>query len=643
MATCPSCGGPLRFRGASSIVAVCAYCKSTLVRDGARLEDIGKQADLLEDDSPIQLGTGGRYRGERFAVVGRIQYRYPAGLWSEWHALFDNGRSGWLSDASREYTMTFLAPPAPVPPHESLRPGQALSLAGDRYSVADLESAEVIAGEGELPFRWQSGWKAPVADLRGAGTRFATIDYSEDPPHVYLGEKLPFEAFGFDNLRDPDRPVEPGGRALAFKCAGCGAPIEKSLATTKVVACGSCGTVTDVSGTVGELVQRNEVNLAAFTPSIPLGTVLDWRGSRYEAVGCLRRAFPADGVTYEWTEYLLHDVEQGYLWISEYDGHFSLVRAAADDPLPIGSSLRSVPRVRYLGREFTHFQHCDAAVSWLVGEFYWRVGLGDQARVDDYVAPPLILSSEATDNEITWSLGEYVEPEALWKALGLKGKPPRRAGLAANQPSPHQGKPFALWMLCFAFLGVAALMQFGFSLLGSGSPPRAVSFVAAPGAVTRTVSPVLPLGGWLDGPVIVHSHASSTNAHFDLDYQLVETSSGRAFHLVRQVGTRGLGTSRSGDTDDVAEIESLPRGSYVLTIDARAQVTPDPKAPRLATDSVAGQVRLYRQAPGWSNFALLAGFLMLWPLVEWARARGFEQRRWAESDHPLTSSEDDDD
>ena len=74
-ASCPSCGAPLRFRGATSIVAVCQFCKATLVRDGAKIEDIGKQADLLEDHSPIRIGADGKHKGNGFTVVGRIQYR----------------------------------------------------------------------------------------------------------------------------------------------------------------------------------------------------------------------------------------------------------------------------------------------------------------------------------------------------------------------------------------------------------------------------------------------------------------------------------------------------------------------------------------------------------------------------------------
>ena len=33
-AGCPSCGAPLRFRGATSIVAVCGFCRATVVREG---------------------------------------------------------------------------------------------------------------------------------------------------------------------------------------------------------------------------------------------------------------------------------------------------------------------------------------------------------------------------------------------------------------------------------------------------------------------------------------------------------------------------------------------------------------------------------------------------------------------------------
>ena len=106
-ASCPSCGAPVVFKSAASIFAVCDYCQSTLVRHDQALEDIGKMAALVEDRSPLQLGAEGSYRGVHFALIGRIQLKYSQGYWNEWHLLFDDMRTGWLSEAGGEYVLTF--------------------------------------------------------------------------------------------------------------------------------------------------------------------------------------------------------------------------------------------------------------------------------------------------------------------------------------------------------------------------------------------------------------------------------------------------------------------------------------------------------------------------------------------------------
>ena len=89
-ANCPTCGAPVLFKSSASFHGVCEFCRSTLVRHGGNLENLGRMADLLEDASPIRLGTEGRYKGVHFAVVGRIQLKYASGVWNEWHLLFDD-------------------------------------------------------------------------------------------------------------------------------------------------------------------------------------------------------------------------------------------------------------------------------------------------------------------------------------------------------------------------------------------------------------------------------------------------------------------------------------------------------------------------------------------------------------------------
>jgi hypothetical protein len=203
---CPSCGAPVTFVSAQSLLAVCGYCRASLIRRDLDVEQVGTMAALLEDITPIQLGAEGRWHGVHFAVVGRLQLRWEHGRWNEWYCAFDDGRGGWLGDAGGEYTVAFETPVAePLPSRDGLRVGDAVTLGGVIYEVTDLREAEMIAGEGELPFRIASGWTTRTADLRTATARFATLDYSDETPRLYTGEVVELEVLGLRGLRELDR------------------------------------------------------------------------------------------------------------------------------------------------------------------------------------------------------------------------------------------------------------------------------------------------------------------------------------------------------------------------------------------------------------------------------------------------------
>lgn len=200
---CPACGASVIFQSPASILAVCEYCASTLVRQDKNLEDIGKMAELQRDGSPLQLRAEGRYRGQHFTVIGRIQLRYENGLWNEWYLLFDDFRDGWMGETEGTYAISFLAKVGEALPRlEDLRPGASVTLRGQPYEVTNLEKATCLAGEGELPASIAPGYSATVVDLAGDGNRFATLDYSEDPPLAFLGEYVEFEQLHFSGLRE---------------------------------------------------------------------------------------------------------------------------------------------------------------------------------------------------------------------------------------------------------------------------------------------------------------------------------------------------------------------------------------------------------------------------------------------------------
>ena len=141
-ANCPSCGAPVSFRSAASVYAVCEFCRSTLLRDGEDLKNLGRMADLMDDPTLIQIGSEGTYRGIHFGVIGRIQLRHESGLWNEWHILFDDARSAWLSEAGGEYVVSSLVPVTEtLPAFETLAPEMQISVGGRPFTVTDLESA----------------------------------------------------------------------------------------------------------------------------------------------------------------------------------------------------------------------------------------------------------------------------------------------------------------------------------------------------------------------------------------------------------------------------------------------------------------------------------------------------------------------
>src|SRR5690606_17406064 len=85
-AGCPSCGAPVEFKNARSVAAVCAYCDTTVARSdrGDALQNLGKISHVVDDASPIQLGSSGKCFGVEFLVIGRLQIEHSLGFWNEW-------------------------------------------------------------------------------------------------------------------------------------------------------------------------------------------------------------------------------------------------------------------------------------------------------------------------------------------------------------------------------------------------------------------------------------------------------------------------------------------------------------------------------------------------------------------------------
>lgn len=637
-AACPSCGAPVEFQSAASFHAVCGFCRSTLVRHGGDLENLGRMAELVADASPIQLGTEGVYNGVHFAVIGRIQLRYAAGVWNEWHVLFDDMRGGWLSDAGGEYTMSFLTPPgAALPAHETLAVDAALSLAGREWRVSNKEEAFCIAGEGELPFAFGAGYAAPVADLRATDESgaFATIDWSETPPLFFVGQSRPFADFRFANLRE-SATAQAAGPVKSLQCPSCGGPIAIHDKAVQSVACPACLTVLDAANDSLRILQRVSEALSV-TPRLPLGSVGRFEDKDWTVIGFQRRDVTVEGIAYPWDEYLLHHPTEGFRWLVDSKGHWTWVRTLASPP----RYTEGLPVATHQKESFTRYSAGLAVTRYVVGEFTWKVQVGEEWETVDFVAPPRMLSREKNGSEVGWSLGDYLAPEAVAAAFGLKQALPAPRGVGACQPNPRVEPHRRVCRRFWQFALLATLMQILWAIFG-GSTLVEQRVVYSPHKDDSVVTPSFRL----DEPVrtlALRHNTDLDNNWIGLNLTLVEKTSGKAWIAGTELSYwHGVDDGESwseGDKERELLFRDLPAGDYYFVIDPELS-DENPRA-------VADTLRVVRNPAAWSNYVLVMIFLLAFPLFTRYRQAAFETERWADADFaadgtvPAVSSDDD--
>ena len=440
-----------------------------MLRDGDTLRRIGVSAELFDDHSPLQLGVRGRHQGVPFTVVGRLQYAYADGTWNEWHVLFDTAgadgapKSGWLSEDNGAYVLAFDQPAPPdLPTPQELHAGQRRLIGPNAWSVASVVQAKLLAAEGELPRPPLLQGEFTVVDLRNTVGEVGTLDYTHPTePTWSVGQSVALSALSLSGLRETSEKTLHG---RTVPCPSCGASLAPTLSTTQSMSCPQCRAVVDLSTTAGAVgvdltyYAQNNSGPGGLEPQIPLGRTgklalgddkgggepIDW-----QVVGYMERCdLPSPGDDEEeqtfWREYLLYNRTAGFAFLVDAEDGWSWVRP-----------MTGVPQVSARGANwkdqyFKQRYRYRAKVTWVQGEFYWRVRRDEEADVTDYDGPRGgKMSREETSQaagkpdaegrwptEVVWSLGQAIDASVV--ATAFRIGPDARAAMSRDS-SPLSG------------------------------------------------------------------------------------------------------------------------------------------------------------------------------------------------------------
>ena len=179
---------------------------------------------------------------------------------------------------------------------------------------------------------------------------------------------------------------------------------------------------------------------------------------------------------------------KGFRWLVNSSDHWSFV-----EQIDFPSVWPPPNPVRYQSDSYRIYDCGTATVRYVLGEFSWRVEIGEETKTIDFIAPPHMLSFEQTfpsdtnntelseekrkeglpsmgsSEEINVSLATYLSVDELEEAFGVSDLR-RPWGVGAIQPSPNiDGRRILYCNL--GFVGLLALIHGAFSIfkLGKGT------------------------------------------------------------------------------------------------------------------------------------------------------------------------------
>ena len=412
-APCPSCGASITFKFAGARAVVCEFCQYVIARTDRGLQATGRMGDLIEIATPLVMDAMGNWSGEQFVVHGRIQMDRagaPGAPWQEilLHFPYKDSHT-WVAYAQGKWYATNETPlPAGGVPHaDTLGPGSTVDLGEHgHWVVAEIGQRRVIAGEGAMSMVPAPNVVTRYADISAAGGKFGTIDYGDGSaePVLFIGREFDSREL----VLDSGAPLEaPQAKAQACECPNCGANLPLVSQQSERVVCQYCGTASDIrQGTLSALGPSPPPPVM---PQIALGSEGPIRGNHYIVCGFMIRSCMVEGVRYSWREYLLFGGEAvGYRWLAEEDGNWQFV-----EPMAAGDVLDSGHGVSLNNQPYSFKQSVQAVVDFVIGEFYWKVEIGEQVEATEFEGPGGKISREKSATEVNYTFMTPVGPNEL--------------------------------------------------------------------------------------------------------------------------------------------------------------------------------------------------------------------------------------
>ena len=403
--------------------------------------------------------------------------------------------------------------------------------------------------------------------------------------------------------------LAPRPAVRVLSCPKCGGIVTLRAAGSSVSAvCTSCGSMLDVADQGLRVIAAAQAGTR--TPVIAIGTRAELVGAEWEVVGYQERSDPGPG--WRWNEYLLFSPYEGFRFLVHDEDDwtlYALLRQDVPDPaLGVGD-----------GRAYRHLRTGQARTDYVMGEFYWRVRAGDAVEVQEFEAPPFLLSREQAADEVTWSRGVQLPAATVRAAFGLAAA--AIPATALDRLARRRAGTRLTWLsFAAAVLALLASSSISFDRFHATTVfhETMTAYPADRGHPIVSDPFEVPASG---GNLAIEARTPVRNSWVQLGWSLVDQATQRSFDAVSTVeqydGVDSDGAWAEGGESAEVVFPRVPGGTYRLLVDVDAMVFQPQPAADAASPVVEVDVSLVRHVPGSLNFWLAILLLLPYPLFRW--------------------------
>ncbi|MGN6492629.1 MAG: DUF4178 domain-containing protein [Agriterribacter sp.] len=616
---CPACSRVVSFIGTETNIKLCDVCGAVLHKKNTGELYTKTRWLVLEKNDIIQTGTGGKWNGENFLVLGRIRVWFKEAVFNYWTIKFDDGKECWLAEGYGIYALMrrLSSEYFSVQKIDAAKIGEKTFLPYGEFELQRSDKCERWEIEGEV---WMPGDEESFRILEFAAHEGGHIDvfyFNKNNLVAFETTYTSFSDLQFSNL------YVPAQSGKTFTCSQCSNSITlKAYPYSQSCACPSCNSAYTLND--NRDFSRRERYCPDREIRIPLGAKGIIKGIEYEVIGFAEKE-ERNAYHSQWREYTLYNRNEGFAFLSEYDGHWIYVRETSQAPVLPGLSTRSF---QFGNEPFQLFNGYSYKIKGAAGEFPYNAFNNGNLNVREYISPPEMWIMEKSPKEgFTWFLGEHIRASAISNTFEPCFDLPQQFGVGAVQSKGYVNPIKLIAAAAIAVLLLILLHGWTTSQLKE----KTLLNQAYVFNDTSNVVTVVTEKFFLDkssSNLLFKIAANVNNTWFELNATLVDAGTGKEYSLEKGVeyyhGYSGGEYWSEGNNREQAYLTNIPKGTYFLTMLGMREQYSSEKLREF-------YVEVLYDVPSSRNLVFALLLVLAWPVGKFFLVSYNEASRWSNS------------